>query len=99
MEDAGVNVIYGIAGFKTHAKALLIVRREAGRIERRVHLATGNYNDRTARLYCDIGLMTADRQIAADVSSFFNLLTGYSEMVGWSKLAVAPSACGRNSST
>ena len=90
LEDAGVHVIYGVAGFKTHAKALLIVRRESQRIQRYVHLATGNYNDRTARLYSDIGLMTADREIAADVAAFFNLLTGYSEAVGWSKLAVAP---------
>ena len=90
LEDAGVHVIYGIAGFKTHAKALLIVRREAQRIQRYVHLATGNYNDRTARLYSDIGLMTCDRDIASDVAAFFNLLTGYSEAVGWAKLAVAP---------
>ena len=68
----------------------MIVRREAQRIQRYVHLATGNYNDRTARLYSDIGLMTCDREIAADVAAFFNLLTGYSEAVGWSKLAVAP---------
>ena len=61
LEDAGVHVIYGIAGFKTHAKALLIVRRKSQRIHRYVHLATGNYNDRTARLYSDIGLMTCDR--------------------------------------
>ena len=90
LEDAGVHVIYGIAGFKTHAKALLIVRRQGQRIHRYVHLATGNYNDRTARLYSDIGLMTCDRELAADVAAFFNLLTGYSEAVGWSKLAVAP---------
>ena len=68
----------------------MIVRREAQRIQRYVHLATGNYNDRTARLYSDIGLMTCDRDLASDVASFFNLLTGYSEAVGWSKLAVAP---------
>ncbi len=90
LEDAGVHVIYGIAGFKTHAKALLIVRRNAGRIQRFVHLATGNYNDRTARLYSDVGLITCDRQLASDVASFFNLLTGYSEAIGWSKLSVAP---------
>ena len=76
LEDAGVHVIYGVAGFKTHAKALLIVRRESQRIHRYVHLATGNYNDRTARLYSDIGLMTCDREIASDVAAFFNLLTG-----------------------
>ncbi len=90
LEDAGVHVIYGIAGFKTHAKALLIVRRQSQRIQRYVHLATGNYNDRTARLYSDIGLLTCDREIASDVAAFFNLLTGHSEAVGWSKLAVAP---------
>ncbi len=90
LEDAGAHVIYGIAGFKTHSKALLIVRREQGRIHRYVHLATGNYNDRTARMYSDIGLLTCDREIASDVSAFFNLLTGCSESVGWLKLAVAP---------
>jgi polyphosphate kinase len=90
LEDAGVHVIYGIAGFKTHAKALLIVRRQERHIHRYVHLATGNYNDRTARLYSDIGLMTCDRDIASDVAAFFNLLTASSESVGWSKLAIAP---------
>ena len=90
LEDAGCHVIYGIAGFKTHAKALLIVRRESQRVRRYVHLATGNYNDRTARLYSDVGLMTSNRNVANDVSAFFNLLTGYSETVGWSKLTIAP---------
>jgi len=90
LEDAGCNVIYGIAGLKTHAKALLVVRRQGQRIHRYVHLSTGNYNDRTARLYSDIGLLTTDRDIAADVAAFFNLLTGYSESVGWSKIAIAP---------
>lgn len=90
LEDAGVHVIYGVAGLKTHAKALLVVRRQAQRIQRYVHLATGNYNDRTARMYSDIGLMTCDREIVADVAAFFNLLTGCSETVGWAKLAVAP---------
>jgi polyphosphate kinase len=90
LEDAGVHVIYGIAGLKTHAKALLIVRRQDQRIQRYVHLATGNYNDRTARMYSDIGLLTCDREIAGDVAAFFNLLTGCSEAVGWTKLAVAP---------
>jgi polyphosphate kinase len=90
LEEAGCHVIYGIAGLKTHAKALLIVRREGGRIERYVHLATGNYHDKTAKLYSDIGLMTTDRAIASDVAAFFNLLTGYSEPVGFSKLALAP---------
>jgi polyphosphate kinase len=90
LEDAGCHVVYGIAGLKTHAKAVLIVRREASHIRRYVHLATGNYNDRTARLYSDVGLMTCDAQIAADVAAFFNLLTGYSEAVGWAKLCVEP---------
>jgi len=90
LEDYGCHVIYGIAGYKTHAKATLIVRRESQRIQRYVHLATGNYNDRTARLYSDLGLMTTDRDLAADVAAFFNLLTGCSETVGWSKIEIAP---------
>jgi polyphosphate kinase len=95
LEDLGAHVIYGIAGYKTHAKALLIVRRQAARIQRYVHLATGNYNDRTAKLYSDIGLMTCDRDIANDVAAFFNLLTGFSETVGWSKLTIAPTGLQR----
>lgn len=91
LEDAGCHVIYGIAGYKTHAKAALVVRREARRIRRYVHLGTGNYDDRTARLYSDIGLLTCDDETAADVAAFFNLLTGHSEAVGWSRLAMAPS--------
>ena len=90
LEDAGCHVIYGIAGLKTHAKALLIVRRESGRIHRYVHLATGNYNDSTARLYSDVGMITRNRELAGDVAAFFNLLTGYSEAVGWSTLTVEP---------
>jgi polyphosphate kinase len=95
LEDLGAHVIYGIAGYKTHAKALLIVRRQGNRIQRYVHLATGNYNDRTAKLYSDFGLMTTDREIANDVAAFFNLLTGFSETVGWSKLAIAPTGLQR----
>lgn len=95
LEDLGCHVIYGIAGYKTHAKALLIVRRQSQRIQRYVHLATGNYNDRTARLYSDFGLMTTDRDIATDVSAFFNMLTGCSEAVGFSKLAIAPTGLQR----
>ena len=90
LEDAGCHVVYGIAGFKTHAKALLIVRREAPRIRRYVHLSTGNYNDKTARLYSDVGLMTCNHEIAGDVAALFNLLTGYSEAVGWAKLTTEP---------
>ena len=90
LEDAGCHVIYGVAGLKTHAKALLIVRREGGRIRRYLHLSTGNYNDRTARLYSDIGLLTCQRDLAGDVAAFFNLLTGASEVTGWSGLTIAP---------
>jgi len=90
LEDAGAHVVYGVAGYKTHAKALLIVRREGGRIRRYVHLSTGNYNDRTARIYSDLGLLTCDAEIAADASSLFNILTGYSEAVGWNKLTTEP---------
>ncbi len=90
LEDAGCHVIYGIAGLKTHAKALLVIRREAARIRRYVHLGTGNYNDRTARLYSDIGLMTCDDELASDVAAFFNLLTGLSEAVEWQQLVIAP---------
>jgi len=90
LEDAGCHVIYGIANLKTHAKALLIVRREETRIRRYIHLATGNYNDKTAKLYSDIGLFTCDNSIALDVTAFFNLLTGMSETVGWRELTIAP---------
>jgi polyphosphate kinase len=90
LEDVGCHVVYGIAGHKTHCKALLIVRREGARIRRYVHLSTGNYNERTALLYSDIGLMTCDRDVAAEVAALFNLLTGYSEAIGWSTLTIAP---------
>lgn len=90
LEDAGCFVIYGIAGFKTHAKALLIVRRESHRISRYAHLSTGNYNERTARLYSDVALVTSDSAMTADVAAFFNLLTGYSQAVDWNQMAIAP---------
>lgn len=90
LEDAGCHVIYGVAGFKTHGKALLIVRREDLRIRRYVHLSTGNYNDKTARLYSDIGLLSSDDDLCGDVASFFNLLTGLSEAMGWQALTIAP---------
>ncbi len=90
LEEAGCHVIYGVVGFKTHAKALLIIRREAGGIRRFVHLATGNYNDRTARVYSDFGLFTVREDIAEDVSHLFNVITGYSRPVRWRRLGVAP---------
>ncbi len=92
LEDAGCHVIYGISGYKTHSKLLLIVRREPQGIRRYMHMSTGNYNERTARLYSDIGLMTTDDDLARDAAAYFNILTGYSEDVGWSKLSVAPTA-------
>ena len=91
LEQSGAQVIYGLLGLKTHAKALLVVRREkADRLRRYVHLSTGNYNPQTARLYSDLGLLTANREIGEDVTSLFNLLTGYSAPPKWNRLAVAP---------
>lgn len=90
LENAGCHVIYGVAGLKTHAKAILIIRRCRGKIQRYVHLATGNYNEKTAALYSDIGIITAHPEITADVAAFFNMLTGYSEAVGWNRLTVEP---------
>jgi len=92
LEEAGAHVIYGIRGFKTHAKICLVVRRGRQGIRRYVHLGTGNYNDRTARLYTDFGLMTSDPVIGADASAFFNALTGYSDAPRMKKLAMAPTA-------
>jgi polyphosphate kinase len=90
LEEAGAHVIYGIRGYKTHAKICLVVRRGRQGIRRYVHLGTGNYNDKTARLYTDFGLMTADPQIGEDASAFFNALTGYSDPPHLRKLAMAP---------
>jgi polyphosphate kinase len=90
LEQAGVHVVYGIVGLKTHCKASLVVRREAEGIRRYVHLSTGNYNPATARLYTDLGLFTADPDFGEDVSALFNLLTGYAEGYEWKKLLVAP---------
>ncbi len=90
LEKSGAHVIYGLVGLKTHAKILLIVRREKDGIRRYVHLGTGNYNDRTARLYTDIGLFTADPAIGTDASGFFNTITGYSDPPEFLKLTMAP---------
>jgi polyphosphate kinase len=90
LENAGAHVVYGLLGLKTHAKCLLIVRREKGKLKRYAHLSTGNYNPTTARLYTDYSLFTAREDICEDVSSLFNLLTGYSAPPKWNKLAVAP---------
>lgn len=90
LEAAGASVIYGMAGLKTHSKACLVVRREPDGIRRYVHLATGNYNERTARLYSDIGLFSAKEEYASDISAFFNMITGYSQPANWAKIEVAP---------
>lgn len=90
LEQAGVHVVYGLVGLKVHAKLLLIVRREQDGIRRYVHMSTGNYNDVTARLYSDIGFLTSDPDLAADVSDLFNVLTGYSYKQSYRKLLVAP---------
>ncbi len=90
LEEAGAHVIYGVAGLKVHAKIALVVRREADGIRRYVHLGTGNYNERTARIYTDLGLMTAAEEFGADASGFFNTITGYSEPPAFSRLVMAP---------
>lgn len=90
LEHAGCHVIYGLAGLKTHSKITLVVRREDDGIRRYVHLATGNYNDTTAKIYTDIGLMTCRDDIGEDATSAFNMLSGYSEPRYWNRLALAP---------
>lgn len=90
LERAGVHVVYGLVGLKTHCKLLMVVRREEGGITRYVHMSTGNYNDVTARLYSDIGFFTSDPDIGNDVSDLFNALTGYSLKKKYHKLLVAP---------
>lgn len=90
LEQSGAHVVYGIVGLKIHGKALLIVRREEGRLVRYLHLATGNYNEKTARAYTDIGLLTQDPDLCADVASLFNVMTGYSQPPVWRKIAAAP---------
>ena len=90
LEQAGVHVVYGLLGLKTHTKLLMVVRREQDGIKRYVHMSTGNYNDVTARIYTDIGMFTCDPQIGSDVSDLFNALTGYSRKQEYRKLLVAP---------
>ncbi|MFO7742609.1 MAG: polyphosphate kinase 1 [Anaerolineae bacterium] len=90
LEEAGVHVVYGLVGLKTHAKICLVVRHERDGIRRYVHLATGNYNDETARVYADLGYFTCDPELGADLSDLFNALTGYSRKDEYRKLLVAP---------
>ena len=91
LEEAGVHVVYGLVGLKTHAKILLVVRQEAEGIRRYCHIGTGNYNGKTATTYEDLGLLTADPDLGADLTDLFNHLTGYSHQVFYRKLLVAPS--------
>ena len=90
LEKAGCHVIYGLVGLKTHSKITLVVRKEKDGIRRYVHLGTGNYNDATAKLYTDIGLLTASEKIGEDATAVFNMLSGYSEPLAWNKLGLAP---------
>lgn len=90
LEQAGCHVIYGLVGLKTHSKITLVVRKEEDGIRRYVHLGTGNYNDSTAKLYTDMGLLTCQNAIGEDATAVFNMLSGYSEPAFWNKLIVAP---------
>ncbi|MCU1469747.1 MAG: Polyphosphate kinase [Glaciihabitans sp.] len=90
LEDVGVHVVYGLVGLKTHCKTALVVRREGSTIRRYCHIGTGNYNPKTARLYEDVGLLTAAPDIGADLTDLFNSLTGYSRKVTYRNLLVAP---------
>jgi polyphosphate kinase len=90
LESQGVHVVYGLLGLKVHSKVALVVRREGDAIRRYCHLATGNYNPATARLYTDLGFFTSDEQIGADATDLFNYLTGYSRKNHYRKLLVAP---------
>lgn len=90
LEKAGCHVIYGLLGLKTHSKITLVVRREEDGIRRYVHLGTGNYNDSTAKLYTDCGILTCHPQIGEDATAVFNMMSGYSEPLHWNQLVVAP---------
>jgi len=90
LEKAGCHVIYGLVGLKTHSKITMVVRKEEDRIRRYVHLGTGNYNDSTAKLYTDCGILTCDERIGEDATAVFNMISGYSEPNHWNSLIVAP---------
>jgi polyphosphate kinase len=91
LERAGVHVVFGFMGLKTHCKLAMVMRKEGKKVRRYVHLSTGNYNPNTALVYTDLGLFTADKVMADDVSALFNFLTGYSQQQDWQKLVIAPS--------
>jgi len=90
LEESGVHVVYGIPGLKTHVKAILVARREGDRVREYVHIGTGNYHPKTARLYTDFGLFTADEGVGADVAEMFNFLTGYGRPAEYRKVLVSP---------
>jgi polyphosphate kinase len=90
MEEAGVHVVYGLPALKTHAKCILVVRREGDGVRHYLHVGTGNYNAKTARLYTDFGLLTCDEEIGADVADMFNFLTGFARPRGYRRVLVAP---------
>jgi polyphosphate kinase len=90
LEEAGVHVVYGIPGLKTHVKCILIARREGDGVRNYVHIGTGNYNPKTARIYSDFGLFTSDQEIGDDIAEMFNYLTGYARPSGYRKVLVAP---------
>ena len=90
LEEAGVHVVYGQPALKTHAKCVLVVRREGDGVRNYVHIGTGNYHSATARLYTDFGLFTTDEQIGADVADMFNYLTGYGRPLHYRKVLMAP---------
>jgi polyphosphate kinase len=90
LEEAGCHVIYGIAGLKIHSKMTLVVRREEGRIRRYVHLSTGNYNEKTSRIYTDIGYFTSNDDFARDIADVFNVITGYSQPSPWKRVISSP---------
>jgi polyphosphate kinase len=90
LENAGVHVVYGVLGLKTHTKVVLVVRQEAGQLRRYVHIGTGNYNPKTARIYTDLGLLSCREELGADLTDLFNYLTGFSKQKSYRKLLVAP---------
>jgi polyphosphate kinase len=90
LESAGVHVVYGLVGLKTHTKIVLVVRQEGEELRRYVHVGTGNYNPKTAKLYTDLGLFSCREELGADLTDLFNFLTGYSEQHSYRKLLVSP---------
>lgn len=90
LENEGVHVVYGVHALKTHSKVLMVIRREKGKLHRYVHIATGNYNPTTSKMYTDLGLLTANEEIGSDATNLFNFLTGYSQQENYDQLLVAP---------